>query len=517
MKTSRSVAALSVLALGLSACGGGDNGGGGEVGDEFNIAWNAQPPTLDPLLTTANTTRDIARNFYEPIITMGNDGEPHPVLAESFELSDDHSELTFTLRDDVTFHDGEPMTEEDVIASIERWIELTSVGQSFFEGTEIDSPEDGVVTMHLPEPMFAAPLLMADQSQVPVIMKAEIIAEADSDGVPEHIGTGPFEMVEWATDQHVHLERFEDYTSPEGEPNGDAGSREPGVDTIYYHFVSDSSTRVSGMQTGEYDAADWIPWDNADVIQDDPNLELSVGDYGPSSAILNKAEGQLADINMRRAILAAVDPDEALQAAYASEELYGDSGAFVPEDSPWYVEPADDLRTSLDEDVVQEYLEEAGYDGEPIRILASRDYDHLYNLSVVLQDQLEAHGINTDLQVTDWATLTNDRENPEGWEIFITGNGWGSVPATFPFLLPSWAGWTESEEIQDAIDAMIYQASSEDEAIAAMDELQDAIYDYIPVVKFGDQMNLTAVSTDWEGYEYGYMSGDIFYRVAPAE
>ncbi|NLS10375.1 hypothetical protein HGQ17_10295 [Nesterenkonia sp. MY13] len=145
------------------------------------------------------------------------------MLAEDFEVSEDGLTITFTLRDDVVFHNGEPMEAEDVIASFERWREVSTIGPNYFGEAEFESPEEGVFTVTMPEPMFVAPTLIADPQIMPHIMPAEIIEEAGDEEVSEHIGTGPYMFGAWEADQHIRLDRFEDYTSPEGEPSGMAG------------------------------------------------------------------------------------------------------------------------------------------------------------------------------------------------------------------------------------------------------------------------------------------------------
>lgn len=509
-----------VLALALSACGGdgtpdGGNGTVAEGGGEFDIAWNAQPPTLDPLVTTSTATRDISRNFFEPLITMDGDGEVQTVLAESYEVSDDGLVITFTLRQDVQFHDGSSMEAADVVASLQTWMERSGVGQTFFSDADVESEEEGVVTVTLPEPMYIAVPLLADQSQLPVIMPADVLQDAPAEGVEEYIGTGPYQMSEWRTDQYIRLERFEDYESPEGEANGTAGEKDPYYETINYHIVTDPSTRVSGLQSGEYDAANALPLDNVEMLEGNEDLDVISGEQGFNGAIFNKQEGLMSDVTMRQAVLAATDVEALQQSAFVSEEFYNTNGALMPEDSPWYSDAGQELFLNDDSGVVEDLLEEADYDGEPVRILTTREYMDHYNAAVPLQQQLEEAGMNVDLIVTDWATVLQDRADPEAYDIFITGFAPVTVPVSYVFLYDSWPGWTDSDEIAGALD-QISTAEDQDQALEAAEELQQAFYDYLPMVKFGDKWTVTALRADLDGYQYVDLSGDIFYSVREA-
>lgn len=515
MTTRKVITTGAILTLTLSACGGGDgsNGTAGEGGGgEFNIGWNAQPPTLDPLVTTATATRDISRNFYEPLITIDAEGEVQTVLAEDYEVSEDGLEITFTLREGVLFHDGSEMEAEDVVASLEGWIERSGAGQTFFNEAEVSSPEEGVVTVTLPEPMYIAVELLADQSQLPAIMPAEIIENAPEEGVEEFIGTGPYEMAEWSTDQFIRLERFEDYEPPEGEASGTAGEKAPYYDTITFHIVTDSSTRVSGLQSGEYDAANALPLDNVEMLEGEGNLELVSGEQGFNGAVFNKSEGLMSDVTMRQAVLAAIDAQELQQSAFVDEEFYNTNGALMPEDSAWYSDVGQELFENDDPAVVEDLLEDAGYDGETVTILTTREYDDHYNAAVPLQQQLEEAGMNVELDVTDWATVLQNRTDPEAYDIFITGFAPVTVPATYVFLYDNWPGWTDSEDIAVALD-QISTAADEESALDAAEDLQQGFYDYLPMVKFGDKWTVTGMRADIEGYEYAPLSGDIFYNV----
>lgn len=502
----------------LAACGSGDSNNSTESDErgDFRIAWDAQPPTLDPLMTATNTTRDITRNFYEPLITLDSNGEVQPVLADDFVLADDASVITFYLRDDVKFHDGSTLGTEDAVASLERWIELTINGQQFFSGTEIDSPEDGVVTLTLEEPMLIAPTLLAEQLQSMHVMPKEVIdAATDTDGVQEHIGTGPYKMGEWVNDQHIRLDRFEDYVSPEGETSGAAGTKEPYFDSIYYEFVDDVSTRMVGLQTGEYDAAVSIPWDSAPDLENDDSLTITATESGISYPVFNKAEGLMADNNMRQAFMAAIYPEELLLASYTSEDYYTNDGALVPEGSPWYVPVENNLRDEVDLDEAEDLLAAAGYQGEPIRILTSRDYIQYYNQAIVIQQQLEAAGMNVELIVTDWPTLVETIEDPRAYEMWITGATWRATPVTYGFLDPGSPGWIDSDEVAIAIDDFVY-AADEEGAITAAEDLTRHVYEYLPALPIGAQTTITAVSNDYEGFEFAPFSGGIFYNIHPS-
>ncbi|NLS10374.1 hypothetical protein HGQ17_10290 [Nesterenkonia sp. MY13] len=228
----------------------------------------------------------------------------------------------------------------------------------------------------------------------------------------------------------------------------------------------------------------------------------------------------MADLAMRQAVVAAMEPESSLLSAYGDEEFFTVNSGLMPEDSPWYAatDPEfDELYENADPVEAEALMEEAGYDGEEIRILTTGDYEDHYDNALVLQQQLEEAGMTTDLTVVDWPTHTEMREDPSAFDIATTDiSNWPSVPATWHFFTEGWWGTGEDEATQEAAQA-VTSAQDEETAYAAMADLQEAYYEYIPVVKFGDRMTPSGLRTDFEGYEYVTGVGEIFHHIRPSE
>lgn len=509
MRRNTLFAAGLVLALGLSSCA--DDGGSESdesqatgLGPMVNLATQQQPPTMDPLTTTDAAARNFGQLMYEPILVFDGDLEVQPMVVEDYEMNEDNTVMTLTMREGVVFHNGDEVTEDDILATLERWTALTNIGQSYFSDAEFESPEDGIVTITLPEPMALAPMILAEPSQPALVMPAEIHESAGSEGVEEHIGTGPYQWGDWQTDQYMYFTAFEDYVSRDEEPNGLAGAKQAYVEEIRLNFVDDASTRVNGVQTGEYDWANLIPWDNVEQLENDESVEVYMAIDGLVAAVPNKAEGIMADVNMRQAVVAATDTEQALLAAYGDEEFFVNNSALVEEGSPWYVEPDaayEDFHQNADVDQAQEHLDAAGYDGEEIRLLASPDQDDQYNVAVMFQEQMTAAGMNVDLITSDWATLQGTREDPGAYDIYMSA--WANhpvVPGGWGPFTPSFAGWTDDPELLDAAERQLY-APDDEAAVEAMEDLQQAMIDYVPIVKFGDRTTVYTHSPELEGFE----------------
>src|SRR5690606_13594996 len=118
-------------------------------GGTLNVAYPANPATLDPHLTTNQATRDVSRNTYEQLLTLNERYEVVPQLAESYTVSDDGLTYTFVLRQGITFHDGQPLTADDVVASMEKWLKTSTQGRANLQGAKFSSADDHTVVMTL--------------------------------------------------------------------------------------------------------------------------------------------------------------------------------------------------------------------------------------------------------------------------------------------------------------------------------------------------------------------------------
>src|SRR5690625_3248536 len=121
-------------------------------GGTLDVALDATPPTLEPSMNAATATRDTTRLMFESLVTTDSEFQPEPMLAESIDVSDDNKEYTFHLRQGIIFHNGDEMIAEDVIASMERWLENSKVSGNLFDDATWEEEDDYTVVLELAEP-----------------------------------------------------------------------------------------------------------------------------------------------------------------------------------------------------------------------------------------------------------------------------------------------------------------------------------------------------------------------------
>ncbi|MFW6013259.1 MAG: ABC transporter substrate-binding protein, partial [Candidatus Bipolaricaulota bacterium] len=242
------------LTVSLSAFAQSDPKHGGTL----KAAFTASPPTLDPHKTTNTITQQVVSHIFEPLFAFDGTFEVQPILVSSWERSEDKLTYTFTLREGVKFHNGQPLTAEDAKASLWRIIEESPISGYYKQVDEIEVVDDLTFKIQLKEPTN---LMSAMKIQVTWqgIMPKEYAEKREELSADELVGTGPFELADWEPEVEIVLNKFEDYKSPAGEPSGFAGEKTPYLDEVVIYPVKEVGTRVSGLETGEYDYGAALP------------------------------------------------------------------------------------------------------------------------------------------------------------------------------------------------------------------------------------------------------------------
>lgn len=485
-------------------------------GGVLKIAIDAAPPTLDQPTSTATASRDTTRLIYEGLVATDSNFQPVPMLAETIE-TDDNKTYTFHLRQGVKFHNGKEMTSEDVIASMERWLEKSTITGNVFDGATWTAEDDYTVVLELVEPSTLTLDTMASAKQAAGIMPKEVVESATAEGVQEFIGTGPFEFVEWKQDQYIHYKKFEDYQPVEMEADGLIGKKEALVDEIYFYLVPDTSTRLAGLQTGEYDFAYNIPYDNYEQLQSDPNIETILTPAANEMLVFNKVEGPATNFKLREVINTALDYDAIMMAAFPNKEFYWlDPGYMDVNITNWASSAGSEYFNQNDPEKAKQMLEDMGYNGEEFVIMTTRDYNHHYNVGVVIHEQLTEIGINAKLDVYDWPTMNEKFTNEtDTWDAFITSSSTVSTPPQLIALSPSFGGGVNDPKVGEVLKE-IETAPSLEEAQKLWDDLQlYAWEELLPVVNIGGYNSLYAHSSKVKGITT--TTGPIFWNVTKSE
>ncbi|SFF49825.1 ABC transporter substrate-binding protein [Blastococcus tunisiensis] len=410
MRATRPLALASAGALALSACGGGGEsvdtgGGGGGGGDNVLVAAvAAQPDQFDPHVTSAYPSFQVLENVYDTLVVPnGEDLTMEPSLATEWETSEDGLTWTFTLRDDVTFHDGSEFDAADVVYSYNRIIdeELNNAYRfSTVESVEAVDPQTVEITVSQPTPNL--PALIGGFKGMAILPEG---AAEEYDLTTEAVGTGPFTL-ESSDASSTELAAYEDYW-------GGA----PSIDGVEFRYITEPAAALTALENGEVQWTDNIPPQQIESLEGDDAVELVTTpsvDYWYMS--MNYAREPFGNPLVRQAIATAVDRGAVTEAArFGAAEP---NQTAIPEDSFYYYdyapfEPSVEEATAL--------LQQAGVQ-TPITmgLMVTDEFPETVTAAQVIASQLEPIGINVDVQTVDFATWL-DRQAQGDFDAFLLG------------------------------------------------------------------------------------------------
>lgn len=507
MKITSPVTAVAVgaaAALALSACAGSGPGadptagaqGEPQTGGDLVVA--SLPSVLDPVASTSRTNWMIAASVCEGLFANDTEASVHEGLAESWEYDEEALRYDITLRADVPFHDGSTMTAEDVVASLERYRDSAS-GDLFGQLVEeITAEGDLELSITVSEPTGAIPALLATPDTPAYIMPASLLEDlGEGDTLDTLVCTGPYQFDSFAADREAVISRFDDYASRDEEPNGAAGAKTAHTDSITF-IPFNASNALNQIRTGAVHVApQFVSLDQLSVYESDPELVPQVQENGGFSLIqFNHEDGLFTDLQMRQAVFHAIDVEEIAVQKLGDLTYYSNSSSFFPEGSDWYSEAGQEEWENRDPAQAEALLEEAGYDGTPIRLLYRPGQDAY---GPALRQQLEAVGFTVEMNAVDAATFTETRTDASTWDIFLAGGTSYSDPLTVVFLGDEFPGWWVTPEKTELM-GQITAGADLDERKPAWDEMQQLLYTDLPFVKLGDEPRLAITSTDVGGF-----------------
>jgi len=463
-----------------------------------------EPPALDSHWTTAAITDILTNHIYEGLYTLDENRRPIHMLAEGHTVSPDGLTYTFTLRQGVKFYNGKEMTSEDVVPSLTRWGKQSVYGKALFaQVADLRVVDKYTVEMKLKEQSAIVLISLAVAVNAGAIYPKEIAEKfPPQTKITEYVGTGPFKLAEWKPDEYIRMVRFDDYKSRNERPNGYGGGKTVYLDEIRWVQVPDVATRVAQVETGELEFADDLNLDAYDRLARNASIRPIIAKpYFWLVAVLNKKEGLMTNQKLRQAWQAAIDVEPILRSvAGGRPEFYRVDNSLTPvEVAAWHTKIVGLPWNERNREKARKLLQEAGYKGEPVRFMATQEYKWMYDLALLSKQQLEDVGFNIDLQVVDWSTLVQRRNNPKAYDAFTTGMGPFYDPTHALVLSCSWPGWTCDEDIKKLQDELARETDSK-KRFALWEQQTRQFYEKVPVIGYGDLFGLRAARRTVRGF-----------------
>ena len=423
-------------------------------------------------------------NLYEGLVKPTSDGGFIPAVASDYIISDDAKTYTFTLRDGITFHDGTPVTIEDVKYSIDRYAEIQGESSAFSSLVDsVEVQDDKTLVVNLKE----------SYSEFLPMMTIAIIPQSNEDPAGNPIGTGPFKYVSYTPGQNLELEKYDGYWQ-EGVPS---------LDSVEFKFIADVDTAFVELQAGTIDILKYLTSAQAETLGDDYNIVQ--GSMNLVHAMyLNSAYEPLSKTEVRQALCYAVDRDAINNFIFGGKSHIIGSH-MIPAMSKYY-EPEAETVYSYDPEKAKELLADAGYaDGFDLEITVPSSYSQHVDSAQIIADELSQVGINVTLNQVEWSTWLQD--------VYKGGNFQATVIGFDGTLAPS--DWLKKYVTDDAKNFMHYSNTEYDDvfntAYTTVDDdvkvenykkAQMILAEDAAAVYIEDPANLVAVSKKFGGYTF---------------
>lgn len=449
----------------------------------ITLAVEAEPVSLDPQNVTDGNSITVQRAMFEGLLTFTDKMQPVPALATDYKLNENATEITFTLREGVTFHDGSPFNAEVVKANLD-FVRDEKNGMarrsffSFIKEVIVVDPTHVTIVANTPNSAMTSYLAhpASSMKSLEALKKKQSDPKFNLDRNP--VGTGPYQFVEWKENQHVKVAPFVNYWNKE---------KAAKAESIVYKPVVEAGTRINMLKAGETDIITKLPTLNAKEIAADSKFNVY---KAPSLNVyyvgMNLKLKKYQDKKVRQAMNYAVNKDELIAGVLDGYGTVADS-AIAPNTFGYSQQKVYEYNP----DQAKKMLAEAGMKDGFDATLWTRNSSEFIAIAENVAMQLGKVGIKAKVQAYESGTLFDMLDHEKGTDLWIgrwsPGTGEVDYGIRPNFHTKSFApdnnnsGFYSNPQVDKLLDEAIITANSE-EAMKKYAEVQKIIYDDAPWV-----------------------------------
>jgi len=471
--------------------------------DVIQVAVGSGPISLDWPSVLRPETLLAALNIFEPLYAVDRDYVASPMLAADMpQVSSDGLTYTIPLRTGVKFHNGQVMTADDVVASLQRWGKVANFGKLMFASVDgLEKTGDAQVQIHLKQRFGQLVTTLAIPAQAAVIMPRSIVDAAGTNEIKQDdqiVGTGPFKLAEWRRGESYTLAPFDGYTALDRDSGGLAGQKRAYAKQVKVSVVTDPNTRLNGLMTGQFQYVYGLLGDQlARLKSDGQGIRIIRPQFG-RIALLNTHNPPFDDVRVRKAAAYSINAQQVLSNALGDASLYELDGAlFFPEQKLLYSTAGMDTYGHFDPNRARQLLQQAGSPTHEIVVLAPTYDPILNNTAVTVAQQLAAAGFKTSVESLDQASFLVRQAQPQGWHAYAATTSPGFLlPSAMPQLTGEYpySGYYAKGDTMATLVAHWATTSTDAERQTLIDQIQTQLYVDQPVIKFGNSFGLDGVS-----------------------
>jgi peptide/nickel transport system substrate-binding protein len=459
----------------------------------------------------------VTRVMFNGLTKPGKDLAPSPDLAADWETSEDGLTWTFMLRDDVTWHDGEPFTADDVVFTFEDVVLDPDVGagtsRNFGLVESVEKVDDYTVQFNLSEPFASLPAYLGYNAGIlpeHILAGTDVMANTDFNK-QNPVGTGAFQLAEYNAGENVRLVRNDDYFV--GQPH---------LDALVYEIIPEVNTQIAQLLAG---ALDLMIVDNpatVERLEQDEDIRIeTTSQVNYFWVATNMTQERFQDVRVRQALAYAVDRESMIQALYGGYATPA-TGPISPALGFYYT---DDVQTyAYDPEQAMELLREAGWEqnsegifemgGEPLALTITVPRTGVFEqLAALIQQYYKDIGIDAELRVLEFNTFVSEALVPRDFDVMA---GWWITPPDpdiFPYYHSSAAqgGNNVPMVANDQLDQLLVEGlekSDPGERQAVYHQIQGLLAEEVPYIFLWYPQEIRAVNKNLHGIP------DIGYRDA---
>lgn len=491
-------AVIAAAALAITACAPGastpDSSGSAATG-ELTYVIASDPSSLNPINVSDRWGLTVTNLVYSPLARVEGDGTVVNDLAESIEPADDGLSVTVTLKDGLLWSDGEPLTADDVVFTYTQKAvkengnaDLLWIGDQPITATATD---EKTVVFHLPSISAAALSNIATETYIiPEHVYGEVTDFSAADLDPIAVGSGPYQLTEYERGQYLTFT-----------PNEHYAGKAPNIENLTLRIVSNADTVKTALQTGEADAS----FVTADQIDELTGSGLDIYPYAEGRvAYLGLNAATLTDVNVRQAILFALNRDDINTAAFLSDDYFQDAYTILPPSNPFATE--DVQKYEQDAAKSASLLADAGAEGLTFTLAYAGADPAQTTQATLIQQQLQDAGITVELAGVEPAAVYAEIEKgaDSQYDAFLGGYIMGQDPDAYSLLYRTGASANYISYSNPATDALFDAGAVEldpDARASIYADLQAQIADDAVIFPLADNLKILAVNPRIGGIE----------------
>lgn len=458
----------------------------------LNIGLSADPPKLDPSLSSALVDRQVMINIYDTLLQLSPNNQIQPDLAKSYDVSSDGKTYTLKLQQGVTFQDGTPFNAAAVKFNLERDMQKSSPRHSGLAMvSSIDTPDDYTVVIHLKQPF--SPLLSILTGRTGMMVSPTAVQKEGTDFVNHPVGTGPFEFKDRVKGDHITLVKNPHYWQ----------SGEPKFNTVTYKIFTDPNVEYMNLKSGAVQIVDTVPAQDLASLQQNSSFTVqNKPGFGYQGIWLNVKSGPFTNQYLREAVNQAINRQTVVDVILKGEGSPGYSP--FGSSSPVYNQ-TEDTPPTPNAATVKSLLAKGGKPNGFSFTMQVAASPVTAQMAQVIQSMLANYGIQMKIQQLEFGTLLANSENGSfealqlGWSGRLDPDQ--NIYSFFYTNGPLNSAQFSNTQVNQLLDQARKEQSMSDRA-KTYAQIMDILHQQAPYVFLYHQNNVIAYTNKLQGFEY---------------